>query len=259
MSDVKNVKKRKNGKRKRKKGIALILFVLFSLALLIGLSLTVFFPVKSIKATGSKFYEARDLVKYSGIEIGENLLRINENEVLANIQRSLPFVDDVSVEKNLDGNIILKVTDAKEVFSYSIDEKFYSTDKNDRVLKVYDEMPENMLHIICDAKLSEDKLSVELNDVKKEEIIEMISPKVEGFSLKANELDITNSYEITMLFDNRLKVNFGDVSYFEEKLSHFLKMCENENLYEVSGTVNLSQYTPENHAAYFIKDKNNVK
>ena len=87
----------------------------------------------------------------------------------------------------------------------------------------------------------------------------MISPKVEGFSLKANELDITNSYEITMLFDNRLKVNFGDVSYFEEKLSHFLKMCENENLYEVSGTVNLSQYTPENHAAYFVKDKNNVK
>jgi cell division septal protein FtsQ len=259
LKDVNNNKKRKVNKRKRKKRLALTLFALFSIALLLGLSLTVFFPVKSIKAVGSKLYSSADIVKYSGIKKGDNLLRLSEKNALENIQKNLTFIDEVEIEKSIDGNIVLNVKDAKEVFVYSVEDKLYSTDKTGRILKSYDELPENTLHIICDSKLSEDKLRVEINDAKKQEIIDLISKKVEGFALTANDLDIENSYEIKMVFDNRLKVDFGDISYFEEKLAHFLKMSESEKVGNASGVVDLSQYSPENPSAYFIKDKNEVK
>ncbi len=257
MKDVKNNQKRKVNKRKKKKRAALVLFMLFAVALFVGLSLTVFFPVKSIKATGSNFYEGKDIVKLCGIDLGENIFRINKKNVLLKIQKDLPFVDDIAIEKNLDGNIVIKVKDAKEVFVYTSGEKYYSTDKTGRVLKVYDDLPENILYIVGETNLSDDGSYVVIEDAKKQEVINTVSAKIEGFVLTANELDISNTYEIKMLFDNRLKVNFGDISYFEEKLAHFLKMCENENLSTVSGTVNLSQYTPENPLAFFVKDEKN--
>ena len=257
MNDVQKVKKRKVNKRKRKKKIALAVFLLFTVSLLIGLSFTVFFPVKGVKASGSKFYESAEIVKQSGIKTGDNLLRISDKKVLNNIQKNLPFVDDIDIQKNLNGDIVIKVKDAKEVFVYLIGDKYYSTDKTGRVLKVYDNLPDNMLHIICEAGLSDDKLFVTLKDVKKQEVINTISSKVEGFAVKATELDITNAYDIKMVFDNRLRVNIGDISYFEEKLAHFLKMCEDENIKNNSGTVNLSQYTPENPSAFFVKDEKN--
>ncbi len=256
MKNVKKMKKRRTNKRRRKKKLALIIFMLFAIAIFVGLSFTVFFPVKTIKATGSKYYESGELVKCSGIEIGENLLRINKNNVLYNIQKVLPFVADITIEKNLDGNVEIKVKDAKEVFVYNCGDKYYSTDKTGRVLKNYDSLPENMLHIICESRLNKDNTYVIIEDEKKLEAINTVSAQTEGFILKANELDVTDAYEIRMLFDNRLKVNFGDVLYFKEKLAHFFKMCENENFNNVSGTVNLSQYTPENPSAFFVKDEN---
>ncbi len=259
MSDVKKLKKKKVNKRKRRKTVALVVFLLFTFSLLIGLSLTVFFPVKSVKAQGSKFYQSDELIRFSEIKVGENLLRINKNTVLSNIQKNLPFVDDITIEKNLDGNIVIKVKEAKEVFVYNIGDKYYSTDKTGRVLKQYDNLPENILHIICESNLSEDNLSVVFEDAKKQEVIDKVSAKIEGFVLTANQLDITNAYEIKMVFDNRLEVNFGDISYFEEKLAHFVKMCENEKLENASGKINLSQYTPENPSAFFVKDEKQGK
>lgn len=231
------------------------MFMLFAVALFIGLSLTVFFPVKSIKATGSDFYESKDIVKLCGIDLGENIFRINKKDALLKIQKALPFVDDITIEKNLDGSIVIKVKDAKEVFVYTSGGKYYSTDKTGRVLKAYDDLPENILHIVGEINLSDDGSYVMIEDTKKQEVINTVSAKIEGFILTANELDIANTYEIKMLFDNRLTVNFGDVSFFDEKLAHFLKMCENEELDNASGTVNLSQYTPENPSAFFVKDK----
>lgn len=254
---MKDIKKRKANKRRRKKKVALIIFVIFAIAIFAGLSLTVFFPVKSIKATGSEYYESTELINCSGIKIGENVLRINKKNVLLNIQKDLPFVSDITIEKNLDGNIVIKAKDSKEVFVYNCDNKYYSTDNTGRVLKNYDSLPENMLHIICETKLNEEKTYVVIEDEKKLAAINTVSTQTEFFVLNANELDVTNTHEIKMLFDNRLKVNFGDISYFNEKLAHFLKMCENENLNNVSGTINLSQYTPENPSAFFVKDKNN--
>ena len=255
MKDVKNVKKRKSNKRRRNKRIALIFLLFFAVALLCSLSLTVFFPVKNIVASGSQYYENSQIIKYSGIEAGDNLLLISEKAVLENLQKKLTFIESVTIEKSIEGGIKLTVKDAKEVFTYKYEEKYYSTDSLGRVLKIYDDIPEDIMFVECVVSLNEEQTKIIIEDVKTKEIIDVISSKVEGFSLTANKLDVTDNFHIKMTFDNRLEVDFGDVSYFEEKLAHFLKMSESKKLDGVAGSVDLSDYSPENPTAFFVKEE----
>ena len=68
-------KKRKVNKRKKRKIVALWLFLFITVALLCTLSLTVFFPVDTVTATGSSIYSAEEIVNASGIALGEKKKR----------------------------------------------------------------------------------------------------------------------------------------------------------------------------------------
>ena len=60
--------------RKRRLKLMLLLFVVAALCTGVVLSLTVLFPIKDITATGSKIYTEKEIVKYSGISLEDNLL-----------------------------------------------------------------------------------------------------------------------------------------------------------------------------------------
>lgn len=253
MSKNKAVKKRKVNKRKKRKIVALWLFLIITVALLCTLSLTVFFPVETITATGSNIYSAEEIVNASGINIGENLLRVSEKRVLSALQNKLPFIDSVKISKQLPGDAKLIVSDAKELYVFCIDGVYYSADDQRRVLKSYSEKPNDILYIECTAKNENGRVVCE--NEKAEEIIVKIANSIDNFSLKADYINLNDLYAVEMSFDSRFKVNFGEFIYFEEKLAHFLKMAEDESLNGKRGTVNLSEYTPDNPKAFFVKEE----
>ena len=254
MSRNGTVKKRKVNRRKRKKKAVLIVFLLFAVIMLCGLSLTVFFPVKEISTSGSNLYSAEEIIAHCGIEAEENLLRISENSVLSSLQEKLPFVDSVKITKRLPGKVKITVTDAAEIYVFKVDDIYYSADDEGRALKNYAEKPENLLFIDCKAQINDDSVTyITFEDQRIEEIIKFVTKQTENFTLKADYLNLTDLYAIEMSFDSRFTVNFGEFTYFEEKLAHFLKMLEEEDFANSSGTVNLSQYTPQNPKAFFVK------
>lgn len=237
-------KKRKVNKRKKRKIVALWLFLFITVALLCTLSLTVFFPVDTVTATGSSIYSAEEIVNASGIALGENLLRISEKNVLSALQSKLPFIDSVKISKQLPSGVKLIVSDAKELYVFCIDGVYFTADDQRRVLKNYSEKPSEILFIDCAVKNENGR--VVCDNPKAAEIIDEISMKIEGFTLKPDYINLNDLYAVEMSFDSRFKVNFGEFVYFEEKLAHFLKMAEDESLADKKGTVNLSQYTPKN-------------
>lgn len=255
MSRNETVKKKKVNKRRRRKKALLCIFLLFVIALLCGLSLTVFFPVEEISVTGSSLYSSAQIVSACGIDAGENLIRVNEKDVLDSLQNELPFVENVKITKKLPGTVKITVYDAEEVYLFKVDEVYYSTDEKRRILKNYNEKPNDFLFIDCQAEIIEDSVRyIGLEDSKVKEIIGFVSNHIESFSLKADYLDLTDLYAIEMSFDSRFTVNFGEFTYFEEKLAHFLKMAEDVSLKDKSGKVNLSEYTPTNPKAFFVEN-----
>lgn len=260
MSRNDNVKKRKVNKRRRKKKAILFVFLVFCLALLCGLSLTVFFPVEKVTASGSELYSSEQIVNASGITAGENLLRLSEKDVLLSLQSVYPFVDSIKLTKKLPDTVNISVTEASQIFAYKIGETYYSTDDEGRVLKSYTEKPEDMLFIDCAAKLNEGNITyIAYDNENTGEIIDFVSKRINEFSLKADYLDLTDLYAVQMSFDSRFIVNFGEFTYFDEKLAHFLKMLQDQEFSGSAGTVNLSQYSPENPKAFFVKNEEKVE
>lgn len=260
MSRDGTVKKRKVNKHRRRKKALLWGFLLLAVVLLCGLSLTVFFPVEEISASGSSFYSSEKIIAYSGISAGDNLIRISEDRVLASLQKDLPFVDSIKISKKLPGTVKITVTDAAEIYVFKIGETYYSADDEGRVLRSYTEKPENILFVDCKAALGEGSVTyITFENAQTQEIIRLVTDKIQNFALRADYLSLKDLYAIEMSFDSRFTVNFGEFAYFEEKLAHLLKMLEDESFAGSSGTVNLSDYTPENPKAFFVEDKEKQK
>ncbi len=260
MTANENVKKRKVNKGKKRKKIFLAVFLIIAAALFCGLSLTVFFPVKSITVSGNSLYSVEEIIAHSGIKDGDNIIRISEKNVLSSLQGHLPFVDNVKVTKNLTGTVKLTVTIASEVYAIKVDEMFYTADDEGRILKSYSEKPEGVLFIDCVASVGEgDIQQVVFEEEKAEMIISAICKRFETLTVSADYIDLTDMYEIKMGFDSRYTVNFGEFTYFEEKISHFLKMLEDPSFSAKSGDVDLSQYTPGNPKAFFVKREEDTK
>lgn len=80
------------------------LYGLLVAALVIGvgvsLSMTVFFNIATIEIAGdAPQYTAEDIADASGVHTGDNMMRLNRDEVEQNILARMVFVDSVSIQK----------------------------------------------------------------------------------------------------------------------------------------------------------------
>lgn len=256
MSDS-TVRKRKRSRRKRKKIIALVVFFLLMAALLCTLSLTVFFPVKEINVVGNSLYSDDEIIENSGIEFGENVIMLSESDAKYCLQSSLPFVDEIEISRNLSGKITIKITEAAEKYCFKAEELYYSTDTSGRILKTYEARPENITFIECGVTVNGTAVEkIEYENSKNAKQIDAILSQTDSLSLKADYINLTNLFDISAVFDSKYTVLFGSDSYMKEKLDFFAEILKSGKMKGDSGTVDLSEYTPENPKAYFDNMEN---
>ena len=75
-----NARRKKKYKRRRKTAVYLLLLLFVCIICLI-LSLTVFFNASEIKVSGNSRYTVSQVIKASGIEEGDNLLRMSKSKI----------------------------------------------------------------------------------------------------------------------------------------------------------------------------------
>jgi len=102
------------GRRKRgrggQKGIHYAILLIFVLAAGVTLSLTVFFKIESIEVTGADRYDPDAIIAASGIEPGENLLRLPTGRIEERILEAFPYIASVRVERRFPPKVELLVT-----------------------------------------------------------------------------------------------------------------------------------------------------
>ena len=106
--------KRKAAKKKRKKSFLkklCVFFLIVAIIVMVVLSLTIFFPVKSIVVRGNTLYSKEEIIKASGIEKNKNLW-LTGSDAEENIPVKLPSISNAKISRKLPGNIIIEVTEA---------------------------------------------------------------------------------------------------------------------------------------------------
>ena len=240
--------------RKRRAKILLIFFLILLLVVGAVLSVTVLFPIKNIASKGSKVYTQSEIIKNSGINIGDNLIAISKNKTLDTLKSKLPFVEAVELERNFPDSLTLKITDAKEYVCYKVDENYYSASKNGWVLKSYKKRPEDIMLVLTDKVKCKVGSEIEFLDDAAKETYLIVTDVLSRHKLSVDYVDITDKISIKAKIDGRFIVDFGSSKDLEQKLKH-LKAMIKEIGETATGKIDLSMWSSQNTQGTFVKTK----
>lgn len=249
------LQKRKERQKKIRKRRIKVFFILFMLVLLVTgavLSLTVLFPIKNITAKGSKIYTAEQIIKYSGIEIEDNLFTVSEKHALNNLKKVLPFVENVELERSLPDTLNIKITDAKEYACYGINDKYYTVSKSGWVLAEYTEKPQNVILIICKNVKCKTGTVIELSEESSHNTAQTIIDELLKRKITVDYVDITEITSLKAKVNGRFLVNFGTSVDLEPKIKHLNSMMQ-EIGEKKTGIINLNMWNSQNTQGTFVQ------
>lgn len=109
---------RNNRRRRRGRGRLGPLFKLLCvLAVVVALTMgaTVFFQVETVVVSGNSRYTKEEVVQATGIQVGDNLYRMNKNQIADKVLRELPYTRDLRIRRSLPSTIVITMTEWEAV------------------------------------------------------------------------------------------------------------------------------------------------
>ena len=249
-------RKERQKKARKRRLVGWFIFVMI-LLLLVGviLSLTVFFPIASINAKGSKIYTEAQIIKASGIIEGDNLLATAEGTALKRLKAKLPYIESIEFERKLPDSLTIKVKDAGEYACYYDGKAYYTVSHTGWVLKKDYDPPEDLFVYIGAKVKCKVGTAVEYSDEELKALAEKTANALEAEKININSIDISDTVSITLNVEDRFEVNLGTANFLEEKIRHLGSMIDNISP-EKSGKINLSMWTNANSQGTFVEQSN---
>ncbi len=232
---------------------ALIATVIFLL-----LSMTVFFKITTITVKGSSIYSAEEICEASGIKGGSNLIRTNMSRAEEKITSQLIYIESAELKRSFPSGIEITVKPCREAISAEYEEGYCLLSEGGKVLKMAEQpfpdtivvygartIPEEALWVESEetsAASSEVTSATDKEDAIKEEetgstplpvigsyfecsteartgiFYQLVSISTSAFSGLANDFDMTDHYNISCVYDERITVELGSVSELDYKI-----------------------------------------
>ncbi|MDO4459387.1 MAG: FtsQ-type POTRA domain-containing protein [Clostridia bacterium] len=245
-----NVRKKKV---RRKINPVPVLLILVMLLVALVACVLIFCRVSVISVYGLSNYTPEEILRECGIESGENLLFISGKRVEKNLISAFPYIEKIELRKNFPTGIRLMVTEGTIKYSIEKDGAFTyvskygkllesgpakydgsillkggEIEKNDGYIKYKDEYIDNAFRAICDF----------LNER-------------EGEMDAITEIDIRDVYNLSMIYDNRIRLVFGGTSDMRYKMNFGMNIIGGSGIgSDEFGTLDLSN-SKDTNRAYF--------
>lgn len=221
-------KKRKKKNRFRRVLIWMLVAVLIA-AVLVVLSLTVFFKIETITVKGNARYSSDQILAQCTIDKDENLFLADVSKSKETLEQTLPYIYNVDIKRKLPATIELNITECEPSFYITNeDETFLLLDDNLKVLEL-NAVEKNGIEIksagVDSSSLAGQQLKV--SDENKLECIQKLCSCV-----NQNHFDkITAVYSNSLtdnyvVYDNRIQFKLGNCSDLETKIYQALASCE---------------------------------
>ena len=192
---------------------AIVIVIVF-----IILANTVLFKCSTIEVSGTARYTAEEIIEYSGLKTGENLLHINTKSAEQSIISSFAFVDKAEVKKSFPTKIVIEITEAENRFVLDEGGEKYVISKGDRVLG---QIPSDGLAVVkgYEAESTETGCYLTSKVEAKNGMPDKIFETAELVGLTdITEIDLTDRFSVKITVENRIVLNIGPVTQLESKL-----------------------------------------
>lgn len=228
MQDVEKteIQRDTSARRRRRRNRMRPLYSLLVFVLVIGvgvaLCMTVFFNIQTIEIAGeSSEYTAEEIAQASGVHTGDNLMRLNQEEVQQNVLDRLIFVDNVRVEKEFPDVLVITVTPSEPAYNLVDESGTLQVSAAGKILKNGPETDVSLPTITgFDPQTREPGKMLTSNDSQKDQIFQTLSEVIaKGLEYPITEIDLTDKYDIVLTFDGRVEFSLGNWSEMEYKVA----------------------------------------
>ena len=240
-------------KRKKKKGIKVLFTVLLLLSVLLVAAISVvaytIFKIETISVEGNTVYESSKIIETTGLEIGDSLLFISEKKLSEKLSTELPYIDSVKIKRDFPTGLKISVTETFEEQYFYKASKFYSADKDGKILNEYFEKKDNLPVSIVSEN---DELKVGYDYACKDELQATLEAEIKNFaaekSVNITLLNATDIYRAYFIVDDKLLVLLGSSTYLDRKLEFLPKTLKSIDT-ERHNVIDISNWSPDNNEA----------
>ncbi len=212
-----------NAKRMRRRRRLLPIYTLTVLLLTacvgVALSMTVFFNVASIGVSGTApQYTPSEIVEAGGAQKGDNLLKLNVEQIEENIETELIYIESAEVSKEYPDAVSIEVRACRESFNIFFDNGILLTSESGKIIANSSEVSGKLpvIYGFNPTVLTPGK-HVESSDEVKNEVFHTFAELMsKEFSVPITSIDMSDKYNIVVIFDDRIEFamgNWNEISY----------------------------------------------
>ena len=231
--EVRSINKKKMSRRRKlKKNMLSVLLAVVVMCVGLVLVFSLFFKINTITISGDKVYSDKMVADKSGIEMGENLFKVNGEKLTEKLSKDLPYIKSVTVERKLPDTIIINVEAGKEVAAITTKKGFVLLDETGKVLDKNASILKENVAVVNNVKLKEyiEGEKVILTDEKKTETLIKLFEAIKNADMQLlTEIDLKNVNDIKIKYDDRITFAVGSLTNIETKLARGVAALEKEN------------------------------
>lgn len=249
---MKNIERRKRRRRNQLIGYAIAIVVVVIAAVV--LSLTVFFKISNITVSGDEIYSNSEIIEASRLKNGDNLFTFSKADVKNDIERKLPYVENVEIKRSPTGDVTFIITAAKARLAIDKGNSYVLLSTSCKVLEenVQAINEDAILVIASELVTATPGVFAEFENENDAQTITKIAEIIEKNEiLNLSGIDITDYTDIKLTYNQRITLKVGSVVLFEKNADFIKATLEKIDTDEpyFSGVIN---FTIENKA--FIND-----
>ena len=247
MEETVRAEKKAQKERKRRR-IQLIRKIKVGAGLCIGLAVLlyllsafVFFKVGSIEVIGmtdengetlpgSSYYSSEEIIRVSGVETGDSLVLVSKKNTKDSIEKLLPYIGNVKVQRRYPSTLRLVVEDTSAVYALDAGGGYTILNEEFKVLGVTEKMPKGSAKIIGVSVVNAEIGTIaEFSDESYKTRLETIREKCKDAGVtNITKIDIENIANVSITVDGRFTFILGTLTQLEEKLSMAVRTMESE-------------------------------
>ena len=224
----------------RKIKVGTVLCAVLALVLYL-LSAFVFFRIDKIEVIGVKdadgnilpastYYTEEEIIRVSGVETGDSLVRVLKSSVRDSIEKLLPYIGNVKVQRRYPSTLRLVTEDTHAVYGADAGGGLTLLDENYKVLGVSEKRPKGCMKItgLSFESAETGETAVFTDEAYKARIKSIVDACNDAGIENITKLDLSNIANVRIVINSRVTIILGTITDLNEKLSMGLRTMEAE-------------------------------
>ena len=250
------VRSTQRSRRKRRRNLSLYYLMIFIIVSAVGitLSLTVFFNIDEINVSGDSQYDKNQIIKCSNINIGDNLFRTNFIKSEEKILKELAYIDDVQIQRQFPDKINIKVNASIEYANVEYDGGYLLISRKEKILDNISSPKEGLIVIKgTEPAIMQKGEKFVSKDGNKDKLLSSLTDQILSSEFeKITQIDISDSYNVKLLYDNRITIELGTQSDLEYKIKYSKELVNEKIGNNKKGTLFMSD--SKSNEASFVEE-----